>query len=121
LAEVSSIVGFSFGGGCFVGFVEDESGVMGVDEGFKFGLVVSGLAVGFSGLDVGVEVGELFGEAVGLGVGCINGEGDVDGEGSVDDEGVGSGVAVGVGCGEGAGVGAGAVGVSGSGASRIGK
>jgi len=94
---------------------------MSVDEGVKFGLAVSGLAVGFSGLDVGIGVGELFGEAVDVGVGCIDGAGDVDGAGSVDDEGVGSGVAVGVGCGEGVGVGAGAVGVSGSGASRIGK
>ncbi len=133
--DVSSNVGFSLAVGCFVELfcgvilAEDESWIIGVDEGFMFGLVVSwlafglnvGVAFGFSGLDVGIGVGELFGEMVGVGVGAVDGAGDVDGSGEVDGKGVGSCVTVGVGVNEGEGVGAGAMGASGSGASRMGK
>jgi hypothetical protein len=133
--DVSSTVGFSLAVGCFVGLfcgvmlVEDESGIMGVDEGFMFGLVVSwlafglnvGVAFGFSGLDVGIGVGELFGETVGVGVGAVDGAGDVNGSGEVEGKGVGSGVTEGVGIGEGEGRGVGAMGASGSSASRMGK
>lgn len=98
--------------------VEDESGILGVDEGFRLGLVVSwlafglnvGVAFGFCGLIVGVGVGELFGEMVGVGVGAVDGEGDVDGSGEVEGKGVGSGVTEGVGVCEGEGVGVGAIG-----------
>ena len=131
--DVSSTFGFSLAVGCFVGlfcgvmFVEDESRILGVAEGF--GLVVSwlafglnvGVGFGFSWFDVGVGVGELFGETVGVGVGAIDGAGDVYRSGEVEGKGEGSGVTEGVGVCEGEGVGVGAMGTSGSGASRMGK